>query len=121
MTDIAFSGAIKLAAAISAGSVSSLELTDHYIDRIERLDGELNAVVVSDFDRARHAAREADAALARGDDVGPLHGVPMTIVLCPIAATAAFPHDHSAFGSRKLDVDGQMRGYFEQLFFGRAP
>ncbi len=79
MTELAFCTAGELAEKIRAGEVSSLELTDYFIGRIERLDGELNAVVVRDFDRARRAARQADAALAEGKVVGPLHGVPMTI------------------------------------------
>jgi amidase len=57
---------------------SSLELTDHLIARIERRDAAINAVVVRDFDRARDAARAADAALARGEQ-RPLLGVPMTV------------------------------------------
>ena len=74
-----FSTAIELAAAIRKKEVSSLELTDMYIDRVQRYDGQINAVVVHDFERGREAAKAADAALARGDDLGPLHGVPMTI------------------------------------------
>ena len=57
---------------------SSLELTDHLIARIERRDAAINAVVVRDFERARQAARQADAALARGER-RPLLGVPMTV------------------------------------------
>ena len=78
MTD-PFSTATELAAAIRQKEVSSLELTDMYIDRIERYDRRINAVVVHDFERGRAAARAADEALARGDDTGPLHGVPMTV------------------------------------------
>ena len=52
--------------------------TGRFIDRIEALDGELNAVPVRDFARAREAARQADAALARGERL-PLLGVPVTI------------------------------------------
>ena len=74
-----FSTAIELAAAIRNKDVSSLELTDMYIDRVERYDGQTNAVCVRDFERGREAARAADEALARGKDAGPLHGVPMTI------------------------------------------
>jgi amidase len=55
-----------------------MELTDAAISRIEGLDGPINAVVVRDFDRARDAARAADAALARGER-RPLLGVPMTV------------------------------------------
>ena len=79
MTDLAFRSALELAAAIRRKEVSALELTDHYIARIERYDAGINAVVVRDFERARAAARAADAALARGTVLGPLHGLPMTI------------------------------------------
>jgi amidase len=68
----------QLVAALVAKQVSASELTDHCIKRIEALDGQLNAVVVRDFERARAAAREADAALARGER-RPLLGVPMTV------------------------------------------
>jgi len=68
----------ELVAALAAGEISALELTDHIIARIEALDGKLNAVVVRDFDRGREAARSADAALARGER-RPLLGIPMVI------------------------------------------
>ena len=74
-----FSTATALAAAVRKKEVSSLELTDMYIDRVERYDKRTNAVVVHDFERGLEAARAADEALARGDDTGPLHGVPMTV------------------------------------------
>jgi amidase len=76
MTELALLSATELAARLRAGDISSLELTDHYIERVERSDEALNAVVVKDFDRARDAARQADAA---GDKSRPLHGLPMTI------------------------------------------
>ena len=59
--------------------ISSVELTQYFIDRIERFHEQLNAIVVQDFDRALEAAREADTALMRGAPKGPLHGLPMTI------------------------------------------
>ena len=79
MVDIAYKSAIDLVADIKAGAISSRELTEHYIDRIERYDAAVNAVVVRDFERALEAADAADAALARGEDLGPLHGLPMTV------------------------------------------
>jgi amidase len=79
MSEYAFKSAVELAQAIKAKEVSSLELTDMYIDRVERFDTEINAVVVHDFERGREAAVAADEALANGKDLGPLHGVPMTI------------------------------------------
>lgn len=68
----------ELAAALAARKVGALELTDQAIARIEARDGAANAVVVRDFDRAREAAKAADAALARGE-TRPLLGVPMTV------------------------------------------
>jgi amidase len=59
--------------------VSSIELVDYFITRIEKYDGEINAVVVRDFDRARDAARKSDEARANGNAHGRLHGLPMTI------------------------------------------
>ncbi len=76
---LAFASATDLAASIRCKHVSALELSRHYIARIERFDAVLNAVVVRDFERALDAARAADAALARGEPLGPLHGVPMTV------------------------------------------
>ena len=61
-----------------ARQVSSRELVDAAISRIEALDGKINAVVVRDFDRARTAADAADAALGRGEQ-RPLLGLPMTV------------------------------------------
>jgi len=79
MSDLAFKTATELAAMVKAKQIGARELLDQCIDRVEKHDGELNAVIVRDFDRARARADEADAALARGEVWGPLHGVPMTI------------------------------------------
>jgi amidase len=66
------------AKALASRQVSAVELLDQAIARIEALDGAYNAVVVRDFDRAREAAKAADAALAKGERK-PLLGVPMTV------------------------------------------
>ena len=68
----------ELVEALQARKISAVELADHVIARIEALDPRLNAVVVRDFDRAREAAKVADAALARGER-RPLLGIPMVI------------------------------------------
>ncbi len=75
----AFMSAVQLAAMVRSKQVGAEELARYFIDRIERYDGKLNAVVVRDFERALEAARAADAALSRGESVGTLHGVPMTV------------------------------------------
>ncbi len=68
-------GAIELAGHIAAGHLSVVEAIDAAIARIERIDGDLNAVVVRDFDRARDAAKLVEKRATKG----PLHGVPMTV------------------------------------------
>ncbi|WP_328328935.1 amidase [Kribbella sp. NBC_00382] len=76
--DLNCGSAEEFAAAMRAGDVSSVELTDEAIGRIERDDREINAICVPDFDRARAAARRADQARARGED-RPLLGIPVTV------------------------------------------
>jgi len=73
-----FASAGELLAALRAGHVTSAELTELHIRRIERHDRALNAVVVRDFERARHQARAADQAAARGE-LAPLLGLPITL------------------------------------------
>ena len=77
--DTAFQSAASLAAGLRERRIGCLELLDHFIARVERFNPDLNAIVVFDFERARERAREADAALARGETWGPLHGLPMTV------------------------------------------
>jgi len=77
--DIAFKSARELAGLIRRGKVSSLELLDHYFERIERFNPKLNAVIWMDRDGARKQAKAADRAVKKGGTLPPLHGVPMTI------------------------------------------
>lgn len=79
MTELHWWSAVDLAAAIRGREVSATEALEHLVARIERLDGPINSVVHWDLDRARAAAAEADGMIARGDDLGPFHGVPMTV------------------------------------------
>jgi amidase len=79
MDELEYWPAHRLAAAIAAKEVSSRDALDHLLERVERLDGPVNAVVTIDADAARAAAAVADAAVARGERLGPLHGVPMTV------------------------------------------
>ena len=73
-----FKTAVELSAALAAKKVSAVELAQDAIARIERHDGKINAICVRDFTRGLDAAREADAARARGD-TRPLLGLPVTI------------------------------------------
>jgi len=72
-------GAAELAEAIRCGERSPVEVVDEQIAMIERHDPQLNAVVVHRFDEARKEARSAERALTGGTEIGPLHGVPVTV------------------------------------------
>jgi len=65
--------------ALGRREVSSVELVDSCIERIEARNGAVNAVVAKDYQRARDAARRADDARAGGSRLGPLHGLPITV------------------------------------------
>jgi amidase len=76
----ATSSAVALTTALRSGVFSARDLLETYLERIERLDRDrVNAVVTVDADRARHAAAAADDARARGEVLGPLHGLPVTV------------------------------------------
>src|SRR5438874_594056 len=79
MDKIIYSSATELARAIREREVSSAEVVEAHLARIEEVNPKLNVVVQLTADAARARAREADAALARGESWGPLHGVPVTI------------------------------------------
>ncbi len=79
VTEGVFTPAHVLAETIRRREVSSVEIVDAYLAQIARHNPQLNAVVTLDDDGARVKAREADAALGRGEVWGTLHGVPITL------------------------------------------
>jgi amidase len=74
-----FRSAKELAAHIRKKKIGCLELLDLYLQRVEKHNPELNAIIAMDVEGARKRARAADRALGRQQVWGPLHGVPMTI------------------------------------------
>lgn len=78
MNDLIRLSAAALARLIREGHTSALEVIDAHIDRLHDL-GTLNALAFPDVDRAREQARHLDARQARGEPLGPLHGVPFTV------------------------------------------
>lgn len=79
MDDLLYASATVLAQAIRKKEISSEEVVNAYLQRIEEVNSQLNAVVQLTATSARAQACNADAALHRGENIGPLHGVPMTI------------------------------------------
>lgn len=79
MSEFAFACAVDLADLVARKTVSPVELVEDALDRIEKSQPKLNAFITVCAEEARAAAREAEAALIRGDLLGPLHGVPFAV------------------------------------------
>jgi amidase len=75
--DPTFLPAWRLAELTRSGEIGCLELLEHYLARVERLNPRINAVVARDFERARQRARRLDHG--GRDGAGPLFGVPVTV------------------------------------------
>jgi amidase len=104
--DPCFETASRLARAIRNGRLSAREATEAHLERIDRLNGSINALVVVDREGALKAARAADRAAARKKgkreaSLGPLHGVPITI---KEAFDVAGLHTTSSFAPLKDNV-----------------
>ncbi|TGQ56878.1 amidase [Mesorhizobium sp. M1C.F.Ca.ET.193.01.1.1] len=102
--DIAFSSTTKLAAAIATRKISAVEALDAHLAQIDKHNEAINAVVILDREGARERARQADAAVARGDTLGSLHGVPFTLKdaheTAGMKSTAGFP-PFAGYAARK--------------------
>jgi Asp-tRNA(Asn)/Glu-tRNA(Gln) amidotransferase A subunit family amidase len=78
-TELCFTPATELAARIRRKELSPVEVFDAFAARIEALNPKLNAFCTLVLDRAREEARQAEAAVVRGDPLGPIHGLPVGI------------------------------------------
>ncbi len=79
MSDLVFLSAAELTESIRRKQVSPVEVVEAHLAQIDRLNPQLNAIVSLDREGALAAAHRAEAAVMRGDSLGPLHGVPVTI------------------------------------------
>ncbi len=86
MDELVWKGVASLRQEIANASLSAIQVTEAFLDRIERLDPELQAYSALLADRARERAVGLDRARAQGADCGPLHGVPIALKdLCDVA------------------------------------
>ncbi|QLG63415.1 amidase [Halorarum salinum] len=76
---VPYASARSIADGVRTGELSPVDVVETYLDRIERFNPDLNALVTVSAESAREAAAEAERAVERGDDLGPLHGVPVAI------------------------------------------
>jgi amidase len=79
MSELWRESAVELAAMIRGREVSSRDVVQAHLDRVEAVNPHVNAIVLVLRDQALAAADKADQALADGNDLGPLHGVPFTV------------------------------------------
>ncbi len=77
--DIAFMSTLELRTLIKDKQISPVEATKLYLNRIEKLDSELNSYITVTADEAIRSAKLAEDAVVRGENLGPLHGIPISI------------------------------------------
>ena len=106
--DLAFAPATELRALIADGRVSPVEITELYLSRIERLDPSLNSYLTVTAERAMEAARKAEQAVARGDELGPLHGIPISIKDLQMTAGVRSTGGSLAYKDRVPDADSAV-------------
>ena len=102
---LAFASVRELGAGLRGGRFTSLELTEFFLERLERLGPEYNCVVTVTRERAIKHAKQADADLADGTDRGPLHGIPWGAK--DLLATRGYPTTWGAapYKDRVIDTD----------------
>jgi len=114
LSDFVFKSAFEVARAIREHEISSLEITKHIIERIERYNPPLNAVITILKDDALNRARAADEALSKGKLWGPLHGVPCsvkdTIEIVNVLTTSGSPDLATHIPKRDAIVVERLRG-----------
>jgi amidase len=113
-----FSSASAMIEALAAKTVSATELLALHQQRIEKVDAQLNAVIIRDFDRARETATAIDNDKGIADQSQVLRGLPMTIkesiniqglpTCCGISAAADFVSEHDAPTTTRLKAAGAV-------------
>lgn len=130
--DLTFAPVSTLVDLLAGLEVSSSELVDHYLARIDRFDGRLNSYVHLLADRARAQAAVRDDAAAAGRTAGPLHGLPVSVKELDFLAgapatmaTRAMARNVAAFDSavvaRLVDAGAVVLGKTNAPEFGTLP
>ena len=103
--NLAFAPAYELAGMMADKQVSSVELTELYLSRMEQLDGQLNSYLTPTPEIALEQARRADEATARGESLGALHGLPISIKDLQMTAGVRTTGGSLAFKDRVPDAN----------------
>lgn len=107
-TELCFTPATELAAAMRTRKLSPVEVVEAVLARIETLNPRLNAFLAMDAERARAAARQAEAAVMRGAALGLLHGLPVSIKDLEPSAGLRCTYGSKFFEQSVADVDGMV-------------
>ena len=119
--DLCYTPATDLAELIRRRELSPVELIDNAFARIEQVDPKLNAFCALYPEEAREKAKAAEAAVMRGDDLGPMHGLPiaikdMTPTKGKVTTRGSYIHEHwvpeedAVVVSRQLDAGAILLG-----------
>jgi amidase len=100
--------ALEQAAAMRARDVSSLELTDHYLARIDKLSDTVGAFITVTADLAREQARALDGEVRRGELRSPLHGVPVPVKDLNLTAGVRTTFGSTVFAESVPEVDDHV-------------
>ena len=103
--DLAFMSAVELAQSIREKKISSLEATENFFRRIDKLDSQLNSYLTLCQDQALADACAADSAVQSGSDLGPLHGVPISIKDLELTKGVTTTMGSAWFRDRVPDMD----------------
>ena len=112
MQDLTYRSATQLLQGIQERRISCVDLLEAFIKRIDQKNPDINAVVATDFETARDRARAADEALQKGENWGPLHGLPMTVKdtfeVAGMPCTAGLPLLEAYVPDQNADAVGSL-------------
>ena len=107
-TDLSFASATELVRLIAAREVSVVELTELFYRRIDELNPRLNAYLALCPDQSLAQARAAGEAVQRGDRLGPLHGIPISIKDLELTQGVTTTMGSRVFRERTPDIDSAV-------------
>lgn len=112
--DICFTPTTVLAKQIRDGELSPVEIVDAFLTRIEEQEDDLNAFITLIPEQAREHAKEAERAVERGDELGPLHGVPFGVKDLDGLEGVTYTEGHLAFEDRVAEeTDENVQSFID--------
>jgi len=106
--ELAFASATHLLELIATKQVSPVELTELYFSRIDRLDSQLNSYILLTQEQALKTAKAAEEAVMRGEELGALHGLPISIKDTQMTKGVRTAHGSLVFKDRIPEKDAAV-------------